>query len=202
LSSAAISDYLTRVVQPLLATVDGVASADILGGQTFAMRLWLDPARMAARGYQQATFLRQFAPITSNRRRARPKATSRSPTSIRYRARQCRAVHQDGGQGEGTAAVVRMEDIGTVDLNAQSWTSSIEMNGQHAVFIWRPGDPTGNPLSLVGGYPGAVARNRAQPAVVIGQMQVAYDSTKFIQASIDEVQFTLAAAVVIVSLAG
>src|SRR5438128_7214876 len=50
LSSAAISDYLTRVVQPLLSTVDGVASADILGGQTFAMRLWLDPARMAARG--------------------------------------------------------------------------------------------------------------------------------------------------------
>src|SRR5947208_2557636 len=49
LSSAAISDYLTRVVQPLLATVDGVASADILGGQTFAMRLWLDPAHMAAR---------------------------------------------------------------------------------------------------------------------------------------------------------
>src|SRR5436305_12533150 len=50
LSSAAISDYMTRVVQPLLSTVDGVASADILGGQTFAMRLWLDPARMAARG--------------------------------------------------------------------------------------------------------------------------------------------------------
>ena len=48
LSSAAISDYLTRVVQPLLATVEGVASADILGGQTFAMRLWLDPVRMAA----------------------------------------------------------------------------------------------------------------------------------------------------------
>src|SRR5919202_3531628 len=50
LSSAAISDYLTRVVQPLLATVDGVASADILGGQTFAMRLWLDPARNAGPG--------------------------------------------------------------------------------------------------------------------------------------------------------
>src|ERR1044072_6422802 len=49
LSSAAISDYLTRVVQPLLATVEGVASADILGGQTFAMRLWLGPLRTAAR---------------------------------------------------------------------------------------------------------------------------------------------------------
>src|SRR3954451_17667085 len=50
LQSAAISGYLTRVVQPLMSTVDGVASADILGGQTFAMRLWLDPAQMAARG--------------------------------------------------------------------------------------------------------------------------------------------------------
>src|SRR5438874_1003227 len=47
LSSAGISDFLTRVVQPLMSTVDGVASADILGGQTFAMRLWLDPASVA-----------------------------------------------------------------------------------------------------------------------------------------------------------
>src|ERR1700675_1031073 len=50
LQGAGVSDYVTRVVQPLMSTVDGVASADILGGQTFAMRLWLDPAKMAARG--------------------------------------------------------------------------------------------------------------------------------------------------------
>src|SRR5919202_6416448 len=54
LSGAAISDYLTRVVQPLLATIEGVASADILGGQTFAMRLWLDPVRMAAHNVSAA----------------------------------------------------------------------------------------------------------------------------------------------------
>src|SRR6201746_1431154 len=46
LSGAGISDYLTRVVQPVLPTVAGGASADILGGQTFAMRIWLDPVRM------------------------------------------------------------------------------------------------------------------------------------------------------------
>jgi len=38
------------VVQPVLSTVDGVASADILGAQTFAMRVWLDPVKMAGRG--------------------------------------------------------------------------------------------------------------------------------------------------------
>ena len=45
-----ITDYLTRVVQPKLQTIDGVANAQILGGQTFAMRVWLDPNKMAARG--------------------------------------------------------------------------------------------------------------------------------------------------------
>src|SRR5690242_15663373 len=50
LSGAAITDHLSRVVQPELATVDGVAQAEVLGGQTFAMRLWVDPLRMAARG--------------------------------------------------------------------------------------------------------------------------------------------------------
>src|SRR2546423_11023659 len=54
LSGSAISDYLTRVVQPVLSTVDGVASADILGGQTFAMRLWLDPLKMAGRNVSPA----------------------------------------------------------------------------------------------------------------------------------------------------
>src|SRR4051812_40763914 len=44
MSGPAITDYLSRVVQPLLATVPGVAKADILGGQPFAMRVWLDPA--------------------------------------------------------------------------------------------------------------------------------------------------------------
>ena len=50
MTGSQITDYLTRVVQPRLQTVDGVANAQILGGQTFAMRIWLDPDRMAALG--------------------------------------------------------------------------------------------------------------------------------------------------------
>src|SRR5688500_3600818 len=45
-----ISDYLTRVVQPRLTAISGVPRADIEGGRTFAMRIWLHPDRMAARG--------------------------------------------------------------------------------------------------------------------------------------------------------
>src|SRR5207249_2414521 len=45
-----ITDYLTRVVQPRLSAIEGVQKADILGGRTFAMRIWLKPERMAAMG--------------------------------------------------------------------------------------------------------------------------------------------------------
>jgi multidrug efflux pump len=197
LSSAAISDYLTRVVQPLLATVDGVASADILGGQTFAMRLWLDPDRMAARGISASDVA---AAIRANNFQSAPGQAKGYFTVTNVNADTGLADIQQFNKMVVKAkdgAVVRMEDIGSVDLNAQSWTSSIEMNGQHAVFIGVQATPIGNPLSLVGGIRALLPEiERNLPASV--KMQVAYDSTKFIQASIDEVKSTLAAAVLIV----
>src|SRR5437870_12461264 len=45
-----ITDYLTRVVQPKLSSIQGVQRAEILGNRTFAMRIWLDPGKMASRG--------------------------------------------------------------------------------------------------------------------------------------------------------
>jgi multidrug efflux pump len=50
MTSSQITDYLTRVIQPRLQTIDGVANAQIFGGQTFAMRVWLNPDKMAAHG--------------------------------------------------------------------------------------------------------------------------------------------------------
>src|SRR5438128_8306987 len=197
LSSASISDYLTRVVQPLLATVDGVASADILGGQTFAMRLWLDPNRMAARGISASDVA---AAIRANNFQSAPGQAKGYFTVTNVNADTGLADIQQFNKMVVKAkdgAVVRMEDIASVDLNAQSWTSSIAMNGQHAVFIGVQATPTGNPLSLVTGVRALLPEiERNLPASV--KMQVAYDSTRFIRASIDEVEWSLGQAVVIV----
>ena len=197
LQSAAISDYLTRVVQPLLSTVDGVASADILGGQTFAMRLWLDPAQMAARGISAADV---SAAIRANNYQSAAGQAKGYFTVTNIAAHTGLAdvdqfkrmvVKSAGG------ALVRLEDIAKVDLGAQSWTSSVMMNGQHAVFIGVQATPTGNPLSLVAGVRALLPEiERTLPPSV--KMQVAYDSTRFIQASIDEVKSSLGQAVVIV----
>src|SRR5579884_810434 len=197
LSSAAISDYLTRVVQPLLVTVPGVASADILGGQTFAMRLWLDPARMAARGISASDVA---AAILANNYQAAPGQAKGYFTITNVAANtgltdvaQFKRMVVKSKNG----AVVRIGDIARVTLDAQSWTSSVVMNGRHAIFIGIQATPTGNPLALVKGVRALLPeiQHNLPPAV---QMRVAYDSTKFIEASIDEVRFSLALAVGIV----
>jgi len=197
LSSAAISDYLTRVVQPLLVTVPGVASADILGGQVFAMRLWLDPVRMAARGITASDV---SAAIQANNYQSAPgqakghfTVTNVSANTGLTDVAQFKQMVVKSKNG----ALVRLEDIATVDLAAQSWTSSVAMNGQRAVFIGIQATPTGNPLTLVRDVRALLPEiERNLPPSVV--MQVAYDSTRFIQASIDEVQFSLALAVAIV----
>ena len=150
LSSAGISDYLTRVVQPLMATIDGVASADILGGQTFAMRLWLDPAGWRRAASRPPTSPPRSAPTTTSRRPARRRATSRSPTSSPAPGSKMSPSSSAWWSSRG-GAVVRLEDIANVELGAQSWNSSVAMNGQHAVFIGIQATPDGNPLSLVKG---------------------------------------------------
>jgi multidrug efflux pump len=197
LSGSAISDYLTRVVQPVLSTVDGVASADILGGQTFAMRLWLDPLRMAGLG---VSALDVSAAIAANNFQAAAGqakgyfivsnvSTNTDLTNLDQFKRMI-VKSKDGG-------FIRIEDIATVELAAQSSDASVAFNGEHAIFIGVQATPQGNPLTLVKGVRALFPElERNLPPSM--KMKVAYDSTKFIQSSIDEVEKTLGEAIVIV----
>jgi multidrug efflux pump len=197
LSGAAITDYLSRVVQPLLATVDGVASADILGGQTFAMRVWLDPLKMAARGVTGADVA---LAIQSNNFQSAPgqakgyftvtNVTADTGLTNLDQFKQMTVKAQGG-------SLVRLQDIATIDLGAQNTNSSVMMSGQEAVFIGVQPTPAGNPLTIVKGV------RDLQPTIERGlpptvKMSIVYDSTKFIQSSINEVIRTLIEALAIV----
>ena len=92
---------------------------------------------------------------------------------------------------------VRMEDVATVELAAQSTDASVAFNGEHAIFIGVQATPQGNPLTLVKGVRALFPElERNLPPSM--KMKVAYDSTKFIQSSISEVEKTLIEAVGIV----
>ncbi len=197
LSGSAISDYLTRVVQPILSTVNGVASADILGGQTFAMRIWLDPTRMAGRNVSPDDIA---AAIRANNFQAAAgqskgyftisNVTTNTDLQNVDQFKRMTVKAKDGG-------FVRLEDVATVELAAQSTDASVAFSGQRAIFIGVQSTPQGNPLNIVQGvralFPD-LERN-LPPSI---KMKVAYDSTKFIRSSIDEVQMTLIEAVLIV----
>ncbi|MCA1384318.1 MULTISPECIES: efflux RND transporter permease subunit [unclassified Bradyrhizobium] len=197
LTASAISDYLSRVVQPVMATVDGVAAADILGGQSFAMRLWLDPAKMAGHGVSPAEVSAAIA--ANNFQAAAGQAKGYFTISDVTANTDLRSVDDfkrmivkanDGG-------FVRMEDIAVVELAAQTADTSVAMNGEHAVFIGVQASPQGNPLNIVRGVRGLFPEmERNLPPSLT--MKVAYDSTQFIQSSIDEVEKTLIEAVVVV----
>ncbi len=192
-----ITDYLTRVVQPRLQTIDGVASADILGGQTFAMRIWLDPMKMAARGVTASDVRGALAANNFTSAAGQVKGDF-TQTSIDAKTSldSAKAFGQLVVANRGDA-LIRIADIATTELGPESVDSSSVFDGEKAVFIGVYATPTANPLDVITRvrkeFPAVQADLPAGMTAAIG-----YDATKFIRASIGEVQKTLAEAAIIV----
>ena len=151
LSSPAISDYLSRVVQPLIATVDGVASADILGGQLYAMRVWLDPDKMASREVSASDVAAAIAANNYQSAAGQAKGYFTVTNVTANTGLTDTEQFQNMVVKSKNNSLVRMRDIATVELGAQSTDSSVWMNGEQAVFIGVQATPTGNPLDIAKG---------------------------------------------------
>ena len=197
LSSPAISDYLSRVVQPLIATVDGVASADILGGQLYAMRVWLDPDKMASREVSASDVAAAIAANNYQSAAGQAKGYFTVTNVTANTGLTDTEQFQNMVVKSKNNSLVRMRDIATVELGAQSTDSSVWMNGEQAVFIGVQATPTGNPLDIAKGVRALMPTiERSLPPTV--HARIPYDSSKFIRASIDEVITTLLEALLIV----
>src|SRR3977135_2222812 len=161
------------------------------------MRLWLDPARMAGRNVSPDDL--SAAIRSSNIHAASGQAmvyftvsNVSTNTDLKNLDQFKRMIvkSKDGG-------FVRMEDIASIELAAQSSDASVAFNGEHAIFIGVQATPQGNPLTLVKGVRALFPElERNLPPSM--KMKVAYDSTKFIQSSIDEVEKTLGESIIIV----
>src|ERR1700754_4549476 len=174
-----------------------LVSADILGGQTFAMRLWLDPVRMAGRGVSPLDVSAAIAANTFQAAAGQSKGffivSNVSTNTDLQNIDQFKRMIVKSKEG----GFVRLEDIATIELAAQSSDASVAFNAEHAIFIGVQATPQGNPLTIVKGVRGLFPElERNLPPSL--KMKVAYDSTKFIQSSIDEVEKTLGEAVLIV----
>lgn len=195
-----ITDYLVRVVEPQLATIPGVQRANIIGARTFAMRVWLDPERMAAFNITASDVL---AALRSNNVLAALGRTKGQMVAIDLNAatdlESVEAFQQLVVRSEG-GALVRLEDIAEVELGAESYQSAVTFNGESATFIGIEVSPDSNSLDVIGRVR-EVWENSITADLPEGlQTAIPYDSTKYIESSMEEVLFTVLEAVVIVIL--
>jgi len=192
-----ITDYIQRVVQPKLQAVAGVQTAEILGGQYFSLRAWLDPQKLSAYGITAADVstalgTNDFISAVGNTKGQMVQVTLTSTTSLHSLAEfRNLVVKQVNG------ANVRLSDVGTVSLGGDSYEALVAFDGKTGVFVGIQVAPSANLLTVVNGVKAVVPQIQSQLPEGL-QGQIIYDSTDFVNSSIHEVATTLIEALLIV----
>jgi len=199
LSDVEVTDYLLRTIQPALSTIKGVAQAEILGGKTYSMRIWMDPIRMAALKVSAADIVNAIG-AENYQSAAGQTRSSLVQTNVNLITDTAdpeifkRFIIRDEG-----ANAVRLGEVADVALGAENYDSLVMFDGVPSIYIGILGTSDGNPLTTIKLVTAELDRikNSFPPGLKVA---IAYDSTEFIQASINEVILTLLQASVIVIL--
>ncbi len=142
------ADYAMRAIQPVLNTIDGVGEARILGSGQFAMRVWLNPARMAAfevtaTDINDAIRRENYISAAGTTRGDLVRASVDAETDVQDPDNFADiVVRQDGAQR------VRLGDVATVELASESYEFAVYSSGQETVFIAISEAPGANPLEM------------------------------------------------------
>ncbi len=197
LAANQITDYLVRVVQPKLSTVEGVQKVEILGGRTFAMRIWLKDDRMAALGLSAAQVR---AKLASQNYLSAVGRTKGGMISVNLTAKTDLHSAEEFRQivvAERNGRIVRLGDIADVVLGAENYDSHLTFNGLTATGMSVSVLPTANSIDVIKRVRAVWPDVTSQfPAGL--QANILYDATEFINSSISEVIQTLVEAMCIV----
>ena len=201
-----LSNYLDVFVRDAIKRVPGVADVVIFGERKYAMRLWIDPTRLAARRITASdvvTALReQNVQIAAGQVGQPPTSTGQLyQISVRAAGRltDTREFENIIVKAEGDGGLVRLRDVGRAELGAESYTSELRFNGQEAVGIGVMQLPTANALDV---YEDVVAELERLAANFPPGMKyrIAFDTTTVVSESIAEVLKTLLEAIGLVVL--
>jgi multidrug efflux pump len=194
-----ITDYLVRVVQPRLSALEGVQRADILGGRTFAMRVWLKSDRLAAfninpNQIREVLAANNFLSAVGHTKGSLVQVNLTANTDLRsVNEFQDLVIRQSGDR------LVRLRDVADVELGADDYESEVRFGGQKAVFMGIWVLPNANSLDVI-------KRVRAEMEQIRNELPtgmeggIAYDATKYIEDAIHEVLKTLSETLLIVAV--
>jgi multidrug efflux pump len=194
-----ITDYLVRIVQPRLSALEGVQRADIMGGRTFAMRIWLKGDRMAALNLSPAQIrdalaANNFLSALGRTKGSLMQVNLTANTDLRSIEDFRNLVVRRSGD-----SLVRLSDVADVVLGADDYESEVRLGGDRAVFMGVWPLPNANALDVV-------KRVRAEMTSIQKELPtgltggIAYDATKYIDDAIREVLKTLSETLLIVAI--
>jgi multidrug efflux pump len=197
-----LTDIADRLVQTPLQLLPGVAQAVIAGERRYAMRIWLDPARMAARrvdaldvrrALQESNLQLPAGQLEAQARKFIVNADAQLAEPADYEAI---VIREDGG------VPVRIRDVGWVELGSEDYQAVTRYSGKDVVGVGVIRQSRSNELEVSAGVRQEIERIR--PTLPAGvDITMGVDFTVFVRESIDEVYFTLwiaFAAVVLVNL--
>jgi HAE1 family hydrophobic/amphiphilic exporter-1 len=201
-----LNNYANINVSDSLARVDGVGKASILGVQDYAMRVWLNPGTLASFGLTAEDVLaavrEQNVQVAAGQIGGSPAAPgTQFQWNLRSRGRLSSPeefadiiirVGEDGAR-------VRLGDVARIELGSKNYDAYGLFNGQPSVVLAIYQLPGANALEVANGVR-AEMQKLAQRFPDDLAYDIAYDSTDFVVASIDEVKETLFIAVALVVL--
>ena len=192
-----ITDYLTRIVQPRLTALGGVQRAEILGGRTFAMRIWLKPDRMAALNVSPSQVRQALA---ANNFLSAVGSTKGSLVQVDLTANTDLHTAEDFRQlvvRRENNVLVRLGDIADVVLGAEDYNAEVRFSGQRAVFMGIFVLPNANSIDVIKRV--RTEMEQIQKELPTGmEGRIAYDGTQYINTAIKDVFRTLMETLLIV----
>ncbi|MCM8622305.1 MAG: efflux RND transporter permease subunit [Candidatus Accumulibacter sp.] len=202
-SALEVTDFANRIVKPRLQTLPGAADVRVFGERKFAMRIWLDRDRLAAFNLMpqdvEDALRRQNVEVPAGRIESRSREFSVvARTDLGEAAQFAEIIVKQATDARGSYPV-RIADLGRVEIGAASERSSVRFKGRPAVALGVIKQATANPLELSRALRGELPK-------VIGELppgmtaNIAYDSSVFIDRSIDAVFKTIGEAMLLVLL--
>jgi multidrug efflux pump len=198
-SALEISDYANRIVKPRLQTLPGMADVGIYGERKYAMRIWLDRARLAAYGVTaqdvEDALREQNVETPAGRIESAQREFAVVAATDLQRPEEFAAIIVRTENGYP----VRIRDLGRVEIGAESERSASRFNGRSSVNLGLIKQSTANPLDLSRALQAELPRIIEELPEGM-RVDSSYDSTTFIDRSIQAVFSTIGEAILLVIL--
>ncbi len=197
LNAMALTDYVDRYIKPQMEELSGVGQVNIYGERQYAMRIWLDPRKMAARNITVSDITSALAAQNVNIATGQIKAKNRYYTVIvnsnLNSVQQFRnlIIHQSNGN------FVRLGDVARVTVGPETIDGIMRVNGKTAIGVGVYAQSTANPITVAAHVLKSLQRIKNNLPQGM-QVQVVYNAALFIKKSINNVYHTIFEAIVFV----